>query len=86
MVCHPGITEVAKSKDTIVCTESTRGVAKPAKLKKPLQNVASLLLVQTIQNSKDCIFSFGKGILLDRESLQNQEAILSTKILRDTER
>ena len=30
MVCHPGITEVAKSKDTMVCTESTSGVAKPA--------------------------------------------------------
>ena len=30
MVCHPGITEVAKSKLTIVCTESTRGVASPA--------------------------------------------------------
>src|SRR5690606_12968098 len=31
VVCHPGITEVAKSKDTIVCTESTSSVAKPAK-------------------------------------------------------
>ncbi len=30
VVCHPGITEVAKSKDTIVCTESTRGVERPA--------------------------------------------------------
>src|SRR5690606_5107128 len=30
VVCHPGITEVAKSKDTIVCTESTSGVARPA--------------------------------------------------------
>ena len=33
VVCHPGITEVAKSKDTIVCTESTNGVAKPANIK-----------------------------------------------------
>jgi hypothetical protein len=33
VVCHPGITEVAKSKDTMVCTESTRGVAKPARTK-----------------------------------------------------
>src|SRR5678816_584329 len=33
VVCHPGITEVAKSKDTIVCTESTNGVAKPASTK-----------------------------------------------------
>ena len=30
VVCHPGITEVAKSKDTMVCTESTSGVANPA--------------------------------------------------------
>ncbi|MNV97432.1 hypothetical protein D3C71_1925520 [compost metagenome] len=32
VVCHPGITEVAKSKDTIVCTESTNGVEIPAKI------------------------------------------------------
>ena len=31
--CQPGFTEVAKSIDTIVCTESTSGVAKPAKTK-----------------------------------------------------
>src|SRR5580698_760662 len=30
VVCQPGITEVAKSKDTIVCTESTSGVERPA--------------------------------------------------------
>ena len=30
VVCHPGITEVGKSKLTIVCTESTSGVAIPA--------------------------------------------------------
>src|SRR5680860_512183 len=33
VLCHPGTTEVAKSKDTIVCTESTKGVAKPANTK-----------------------------------------------------
>ncbi|MNV55966.1 hypothetical protein D3C71_1482290 [compost metagenome] len=33
MVCHPGITEVAKSMDTIVCTESTSGVEIPARIK-----------------------------------------------------
>ena len=26
VVCHPGIIDVAKSKDTIVCTERTNGV------------------------------------------------------------
>ena len=30
VVCQPGITEVAKSKDTIVCTDNTSGVDKPA--------------------------------------------------------
>ena len=38
VVCHPGITEVAKSKDTMVCTESTRGVAKPAKTRDTSSN------------------------------------------------
>ena len=33
VVCHPGTIEVAKSIDTIVCTESTSGVAKPASTK-----------------------------------------------------
>src|SRR6185295_2210802 len=31
VVCHPGTTDVAKSKDTIVCTESTSGVLNPAR-------------------------------------------------------
>ena len=30
VVCQPGITEVAKSKDTMVCTDNTKGVANPA--------------------------------------------------------
>src|ERR1700722_8396204 len=30
VVCQPGMTEVAKSKDTIVCTDSTSGVDRPA--------------------------------------------------------
>lgn len=30
VVCQPGIMEVAKSKLTIVCTESTRGAEIPA--------------------------------------------------------
>ena len=31
VVCQPGITEVAKSIDTIVCTDNTSGVARPAR-------------------------------------------------------
>ena len=30
VVCQPGMTEVAKSIDTMVCTESTSGVDRPA--------------------------------------------------------
>src|SRR5690554_6579992 len=30
VLCQPGTTDVAKSNDTIVCTESTNGVANPA--------------------------------------------------------
>ena len=30
VVCHPGTMDVAKSKDTIVCTDNTSGVLKPA--------------------------------------------------------
>src|SRR5690606_30757451 len=36
VVCHPGITEVAKSMDTIVCTESTSGVEIPANTKETI--------------------------------------------------
>src|SRR3954470_21067335 len=30
VVCQPGTTDVAKSKDTMVCTDNTNGVLKPA--------------------------------------------------------
>ncbi len=43
--CHPLITEVAKSNDTVVCTENTSGVAKPANNKEiTLRIFASVLL------------------------------------------
>ena len=32
VVCHPGSNDVAKSKDTMVCTDSTRGVEIPARI------------------------------------------------------
>ena len=32
VVCHPGSSEVAKSIDTMVCTESTSGVEIPARI------------------------------------------------------
>ena len=43
VVCHPGITEVAKSIDTIECTENTRGVAKPANTKETNSNLCQCL-------------------------------------------
>src|SRR5438105_1217823 len=33
VVCQPGITDVAKSNETIVCTDSTSGVESPARIK-----------------------------------------------------
>ena len=38
VVCQPGITDVAKSKDTIECTENTSGVANPANTKETNSN------------------------------------------------
>ena len=43
VVCHPGITEVAKSIDTIECTEKTRGVANPANTKETNSNLCQCL-------------------------------------------
>ena len=42
-MCHPGITEVAKSKDTIVCTDNTKGVANPAKTRETSSNLCQSL-------------------------------------------
>ena len=39
VVCQPGITEVAKSKDTMECTEKTSGVARPAKTRETISNL-----------------------------------------------
>ena len=39
VVCHPGITDVAKSIDTIECTENTKGVAKPANTNETSSNL-----------------------------------------------
>ena len=38
MVCQPGSSDVAKSMDTIVCTESTSGVEIPASIKQTVSN------------------------------------------------
>src|SRR5690606_42028424 len=38
VVCQPGITDVAKSIDTMVCTESTSGVEIPARISDTISN------------------------------------------------
>ena len=42
-MCQPGITDVAKSKDTIVCTDKTNGVAKPANTNETSSNLCQSL-------------------------------------------
>ena len=39
--CQPLITDVEKSNDTVVCTENTNGVAKPAKTKDTSSNLCN---------------------------------------------
>ena len=39
VVCQPGITDVAKSNETIVCTDKTKGVANPARTKETSSNL-----------------------------------------------
>lgn len=43
VVCHPGITDVAKSIDTMVCTESTNGVDIPANISETASNLCQVL-------------------------------------------
>ena len=47
VVCQPGITAVAKSMLTIVCTENTSGVAKPSQVaSKPSHNDATSVQIR----------------------------------------
>ena len=43
VVCQPGITEVAKSKETMECTEKTNGVANPARTRDTISNLFQAL-------------------------------------------
>ena len=52
VVCHPGITEVAKSKDTIECTENTSGVAKPARTNEINSNLFQCFALPDQPNAK----------------------------------
>ncbi len=51
-MCQPGITEVAKSKDTIVCTESTSGVAIPANTRLKASNLCQCFAAPVQPNER----------------------------------
>ena len=56
VVCHPGITEVAKSKLTMVCTERTRGVDNPANTSDKASNRCQCLAEPVHQKIKVVYF------------------------------
>ena len=60
VVCQPGITDVAKSKDTIVCTDKTKGVAKPANTNETSSNLCQSFALPVHPNLLNYIFSFEK--------------------------
>src|SRR5690554_6485078 len=66
VVCQPGITEVAKSMDTIVCTERTRGVAKPARIKETDSYRIQLLAAPSQPILKAPYIVFLKPVALSR--------------------
>ncbi len=61
-MCHPGITEVAKSKDTIVCTESTSGVANPASTKDTSSKRCQSLALPDHPKERRLYIFFWKGL------------------------
>src|SRR5690554_7037366 len=63
VVCHPGITDVAKSNDTMVCTESTNGVAKPANTKDTSSKRCQSLARPDHPNDKIEYILFANGVL-----------------------
>ena len=60
-MCQPGITEVAKSIDTMVCTESTRGVAKPARTKESSSNLCQCFALPDQPNDRIAYIFFTAG-------------------------
>ena len=50
--CQPLITEVAKSNDTVVCTENTSGVAKPARTKDNSSNLCQCFVLPPQPNAR----------------------------------
>ena len=61
VVCQPGITDVAKSNDTIVCTESTNGVANPANTNETSSNRCQSFALPDHPNDKIEYTLFANG-------------------------
>src|SRR5215831_17068713 len=58
VVCHPGMTEVAKSNDTTVCTDSTSGVLKPASTSDKLSCLCQCLVEPVHPNDSTPYMNF----------------------------
>ena len=56
-MCHPGITEVAKSILTIECTENTNGVARPANTKDTSSNLCQCFALP-LQPKANNVYSY----------------------------
>ena len=63
VVCHPGITDVAKSKDTMECTENTSGVANPARTNETNSNLFQCLALPDQPKDKIEYIFLDKGFL-----------------------
>ena len=63
VVCHPGMTDVAKSNDTIECTENTSGVARPAKTRETSSKRFQCLALPDHPNDSIEYIFFDKGFL-----------------------
>ena len=61
-MCQPGITEVAKSNDTIECTENTSGVAKPANTRETSSNLFQFFALPDQPKERIEYIFFGIGL------------------------
>ena len=64
VVCHPGITEVAKSILTIECTEKTSGVASPAKTSDTSSNLCQCFALPLHPNARSVYNFFFIGLIV----------------------
>src|SRR5690554_2787238 len=64
VLCQPGTTDVAKSKDTIVWTERTKGVAKPANTRETSSKRCQSLTLPLHPKLRIPYIFFWKGLLV----------------------